>query len=159
MSELAERQRPTKLYRLESAGEKGHVAKSVQALPKGEMAGAYDLKEVPTGKGHGFAWGYGGTGAAILAASLVADAYDEQVTPVMWREGACRAWMHHQQVKERFVVRLRPDVDVHVLSADEIRAFCEASERQCEACDGSGKEIEHEHYRCTICNGLGVQRR
>jgi len=152
-----------KLYRLESAGHKqGHIAHRVQVLPDSDMGRAYDLVEVDTGKGAGFAWGYPGTGPAILAASLVADVFGETPTREQFRDGACRAFLHMQAVKDRFLVRLSTAQDVHVLRAEEIRAFCLANEEECDACGGTGEELEFEvpaGWACFNCHGLKVQRR
>jgi len=150
-----------KLYRLESAGHRqGHIARRVQVLPDGDMARAMDLSEVETGKGRGFGWGYAGTGAAILAASLIADVFDEQPTREQFGDGACRAFLHMQAVKVRFLVGLNVAQDVHVLPAEEIRAFCLEHEEPCEYCDGEGSELlGKERITCMSCRGLKIQRR
>lgn len=150
-----------KLYRLESAGHgQGHVAHRVQVLPDGDMARAYDLSEIDTGKGHGFAWSYAGTGPAVLAASLVADVFDETPTREQFGEGACRAFLHMQAVKEHFLARLHVAQDVHVLRADEIRSFCLEREEPCDVCRGAGFVRDFQgQYPCWSCRGLKVQRR
>ncbi len=126
---------------------------------------AYELPEADTGKGHGFAWSYAGTSPAILAASLVADVFGEQFTEVQWRSGACRSWMHMQGVKDRFLVPLRRDLDVHVLDSEAIRAYCLEREEPCELCKGEGSITYDDGpdpvltEPCFACLGLRVQRR
>jgi hypothetical protein len=145
-----------KLYRLESAGGAGNLG-SVQVLPGREMAEAYDLPEIDTGKGRGFAWGYAGTGPAVTAASIVADLFGEHPTKDDFRDGRCRAAMHMQSVKQRFLAGLRSDVDVHVLSGDEIRQHCLTREEPCEVCAGTGEDLVER--RCWACLGMTVQLR
>jgi hypothetical protein len=145
-----------KVYRLESGGGPGQLGR-VQVLPGRDMASAYDLVQIDTSKGDEFAWGYGGTGRAILAASIVADLFDEHPTLTEFRDGHCRAWMHMHSVKSRFLAGLRSDVDVHVLSGEEIRIHCLAREEPCEVCRGTGEDLVEQ--RCWACIGMRVQLR
>ena len=54
----------------------------------------------------GFAWGYGGSGPADLALSILADFLGERPTPQQVREGRCRCWRLHQDFKWAFVAAL-----------------------------------------------------
>jgi hypothetical protein len=113
-----------------------------------EMPVPYLLPEVETGKGHGFAYGYGGTGPAVLAASLVADLFSETPTNEQFRQGACRAFLHMEPLKWRFVASLDGEVDRHWLEGDELLTFCREHEQPCSACNGTGKDPE---AWCSVC--------
>ena len=51
----------------------------------------------------GFEWGYGGSGPADLALSILADYFNERPTPEQLYHGHCRCWQLHQPFKRAFV--------------------------------------------------------
>jgi len=52
-----------------------------------------------------FEWGYGGSGPADLALSILADHLGERPTEKQLREGRCLCWQFHQRFKWHFIVR------------------------------------------------------
>jgi len=151
----------SKLYRLESDGGRGHIAHTVHVLPDGDMARAYDLVNV-THSG-GFAWGYPGAGPTALGSSIVADIFGE--SPQLYWTEATRGRLHGRAVMDRFLIDLAPAIDVHVLDADEIQAFCLGREKTCRRCGGTGIEPQTdtpvEQYPpggpCFRCEGLKLE--
>lgn len=65
----------------------------------------------------GLEWGYGGSGPADTALSILADYFEER--PVGWKAiEATRAWRVHQPFKHRVISHLPRDVPVHEPYAD-----------------------------------------
>ncbi len=52
---------------------------------------------------NGFEWGYGGSGPADLALSILADYFGEKPTKTQLYRGHCRCWQHHQDFKWVFI--------------------------------------------------------
>lgn len=51
----------------------------------------------------GFEWGYGGSGPADLALSILADHFGERPTREQLNRGDCRCWHLHQPFKWQFI--------------------------------------------------------
>lgn len=122
--------------------------------PEGWLPPPYELPEVETGKGHGFDYGYGGTGSAILAASLVADLFAEQPTHHQFHQGACRAFIHMEPVKWRFVASLDQRASQHWLDGRRLKGYCAEREEPCVVCRGSGRDPEE---WCGVCGAAKGQ--
>lgn len=57
----------------------------------------------------GFEWGYGGSGPADLALSILADFLGENPTPNQLYTGNCKCWRLHQKFKQEFIAGLPND--------------------------------------------------
>lgn len=51
----------------------------------------------------GFEWGYGGSGPADTALSILADYFDEQPSRAVLMHGDCQCWRYHQAFKWAFI--------------------------------------------------------
>lgn len=71
----------------------------------------------------GFEWGYGGSGPADLALSILADYFGENPSPEDLFWGRCRAQRYYQAFKWAFVARLNGRE--WVLRDEEIAAWLE----------------------------------
>jgi len=71
--------------------------------------------------GDGFAWGYGGTGPAVLARSILADYFGENPTPDDLYWGRCKCEKLHQEFKAEFVAKLEPDSEWVILGSEIAR--------------------------------------
>ena len=81
-----------------------------------------DLRHIVKHSPTGFGWGYGGSGPADLALSLLADALGERPSEQQLRWGTCRAWTLHQPFKWDVVSRWARD-GVWQLTQAEILAW------------------------------------
>lgn len=68
----------------------------------------------------GFEAGYGGSGPADLALSILADALDERPTAEELRHGRAVCLRHHQEYKREVVARLEPPFTI---PASDVEAF------------------------------------
>lgn len=57
------------------------------------------LRHVVVHSPSGFNWGYGGSGPADLALSILADFFGENPTREQLNSGECLCWQHHQRFK------------------------------------------------------------
>lgn len=89
-----------KLYR----GEPGGVVKVV--LPSGKSR---PLRHVALHSPTGYGWGYGGSGPADLALSILCDMLGERPTEKQIYHGRFEAYLHHQDFKRKFVARWEYD--------------------------------------------------
>ena len=66
-------------------------------------SGIRPLRHVVHHSPAGFEWGYGGSGPADLALSILADHFGEQPTEQQLARGRCRCWPLHQPFKWAFI--------------------------------------------------------
>jgi hypothetical protein len=85
-----------KIYR----GEPDGTVKVI--LPSGKSR---PLRHVVLHSPTGFGWGYGGSGPADLALSLLCDVLGENPSEKQIYHGRFRAYAHHQNFKREFVAR------------------------------------------------------
>lgn len=85
-----------KIYR----GEPGGVVKVV--LPSGKSR---LLRHVVLHSPTGFGWGYGGSGPADLALSILCDVLGERPSEKQIYHGRFKAYTHHQDFKREFIAR------------------------------------------------------
>jgi hypothetical protein len=85
-----------KIYR----GEPGGVVKVI--LPSGKSR---PLRHVVLHSPTGFGWGYGGSGPADLALSLLCDVLGERPSEKQIYYGRFKAYPHHQDFKREIVAR------------------------------------------------------
>jgi len=86
------------------------------------------LKHIEYHSLDGFEWGYGGSGPADLALSLlvavfIADAYEE-------KEAYEKAWPYHQAFKWEIIARL--DDKEWMITANQVRAWVQKNDMQAE---------------------------
>jgi len=70
---------------------------------KDESGETCHLRHVVAPSPAGFEWGYGGSGPADTALSILADFFDEQPTREQIRRGNMKAWAFHQPFKWQFI--------------------------------------------------------
>lgn len=85
-----------KFYR----GEPGCAVKVI--LPSGK---ARPLRHVVLHSPTGFGWGYGGSGPADLALSILCDVLGERPSEKQIYHGRFKAYPHHQDFKREFVAK------------------------------------------------------
>lgn len=85
-----------KIYR----GEPGGAVKVI--LPSGKVR---PLQHVVLHSPSGFGWGYGGSGPADLALSILCDVLGERPSEKQIYHGRFNAYPHHQDFKREFVAR------------------------------------------------------
>ena len=83
-----------KVYTIERRGGLGSVVATVDGQPLRHI-----IHHSPTG----FEFGYGGSGPADLALSILADYFGEQPTDKAVYHGRCKCWRPHQDFKWRFI--------------------------------------------------------
>lgn len=93
-------------------------------------AGEYALPHVVYHSPDGFECGYGGSGPADLALSILADFFDEaaggEAGHAALKTGARRAWSAHQAFKWRFIAGLRELPAV--ITSEQITAWLDSLE-------------------------------
>jgi hypothetical protein len=109
-------------------------------IARSEVDGSVDVTVVANGDtyslrpvlvhGEAFNYGYGGSGPADLALSILADLFDEHPTRRDAGTGDYRCWTLHKRVKARFITQLNPHVRKHTLCAREVLDFVERTERR-----------------------------
>jgi hypothetical protein len=82
----------------------------------------YLLKHVVFHSPTGFSWGYGGSGPADLALSILADHFGENPTENDLYHGRPRSWQLHQPFKWRFIANL-PMGDIFELHSTQIERW------------------------------------
>ncbi|HZU15042.1 MAG TPA: DUF6166 domain-containing protein [Candidatus Dormibacteraeota bacterium] len=102
-----------KRYQLGRRPEDGRVVATV--IP--DHGRSYPLRRVVHHSPAGLEYGYGGSGPADLALSILVDLLGED-----------RAWHHYQAVKWRFIVSLDARSE-HTLDGDQVLAFCRQREQ------------------------------
>jgi len=101
-------------------------------LPDGQTevtVNGLPLRQVPWHGRSGFAWGYGGSGPADLALSILADFLVERPTLQQVREGRCRCWRFHQDFKWAFIAPLDQAAGWTILGS-EIRVWMQARKKR-----------------------------
>ncbi len=83
-----------KIYRGQPGGEVKVILPSGRSRP---------LKHVVLHSPTGFGWGYGGSGPADLALSLLSDVLGERPSEKQILHGLFKAYAHHQGFKREFV--------------------------------------------------------
>lgn len=78
---------------------------SVIVMVKPEVEDAYALRHVVYHSPTGLAWGYGGSGPADLALSILADYFGESPTRTELVRGKPECWRYHQEFKWAFVAQ------------------------------------------------------
>ncbi|HZV49875.1 MAG TPA: DUF6166 domain-containing protein [Candidatus Dormibacteraeota bacterium] len=116
-----------KRYQIGRRPEDGRVVATV--IP--EHGRPYPLRHVVYHSPAGLEFGYGGSGPADLALSLLADLFGERPTRRQLEWGESRAWHHHQAVKRRFIVPLDAHGE-HEIDGDQVLAFCRQREERCD---------------------------
>lgn len=72
----------------------------------------------------GLSWGYGGSGPADLALSILADHFDEKPSRSEIRHGNCECWGPHQEFKWAYIAS-KPQYKDFEITSSEIEAWLE----------------------------------
>lgn len=96
-----------RVYRDEDGGEPGGVFCDVDVLnDAGQRRRIYALVHLAHHSPTGFEYGYGGSGPADLALSILRDHFGEQVYPAQLVTGEHQCWRHHQRFKADWLARV-----------------------------------------------------
>jgi hypothetical protein len=107
-------EKAVKLYEGRRWGPNARIEVTVEEPEKG----IGPLHHVSFHSPDGFEWGYGGSGPADLALSILADFYGEKPTKRQLMDGSARCSRHHQEFKwkmiasaprDTFLIRAYPD--------------------------------------------------
>ncbi len=93
--------KPVKIYEGRRWGPNARLEVTVEDLEKG--SGPIPLHHVNFHSPDGFEWGYGGSGPADLALSILADFFGENPTKKQLMEGSARCVQKHQEFKWKMI--------------------------------------------------------
>ena len=96
----------------------------------------YLLKHVVFHSPTGFSWGYGGSGPADLALSILTDHFGESPTEGDLYHGRPRCWQLHQSFKWKFIANLPLDEAFELHSVQIECWLAEQTPRQQKSLDG-----------------------
>ncbi len=140
-----------KVYKVERTGGLRSVVATVDGQP---------LRHIVHHSPTGFEFGYGGSGPADLALSILADYFGEKPSEKAIYHGRCKCWKPHQDFKWRFVSPQQGNS--FEITEDEITAWLVETKQELVetvVCDGCGEvmltdeveKIENAHGAATLC--------